>query len=183
MNIVVTGRDWKSRSSLVCGDWFIAFIVRSAETFIQDKWKWVLQQIWPDVWSCERQNIIHRGTFILGLALCPAQLSKAHALFSDSEPRLSSEELLAMSHQPLSSSLYLFCLWKQKVPERRGSNWPIFMCQVGTQRESLGWCVWIFLGHVNCSVPAENSFWGKSFTPHISVSSLYLKGLMEDKNK
>lgn len=106
--------------------------LRCAKTFIRDKWEWVLQQIWPDVWSCECVNIIHRGTFIPGLALCPAQLSKAHTL---------SQTLSLDYHQrscwPCPASLCprsLLALWKQRVGVGCwGSNCPISMCQFGTQ--------------------------------------------------
>lgn len=37
--------------------------------------------VWPDVQSCESSDIVHWGTFIPDLALCPAQLGEAHVHF------------------------------------------------------------------------------------------------------
>lgn len=136
----------------------------------------MLQQIWPDVSSCECVNIIHRGTFIPGLALCPAQLSTAHTL---------SQTLSLDYHQrscwPRPTSLCprsLLALWKQRGERWRwwwwwwGSDWPIFMCQFGTQRETL--CVdtsW------SCQLlwACWSSFWDESSAPQTSVSCSYLR--------
>lgn len=72
----VLSREWKS-----CGPWRLIYCIccmlceniymRQAE----------VSAIWPDAWSCESGDIVHWGTFIPDLALCPAQLGDAHVHF------------------------------------------------------------------------------------------------------
>lgn len=113
-----------------------------------------------------------QGYFYPWLSFVSCSIKQSSYTFADTEPRLSSEERLATSHQLVSLSALL----KQRVGGV--CNWPIFTCQFGTHQEALGARVWIFLVRADCSGSTE-------IVVH-SPSKCFLhffKGPPEDRNR
>lgn len=117
-------------SPLARGTWFIAFAVCCMKTFMWDEWKWVL---FGPTRSAGSAVILFTGVLYYWLSFVSSSIRPGSCALSDTEPRLSSEELLAASHQHVSSHWLRSVEKSDRKTSGGGLGSPQFYASVTTQ--------------------------------------------------